>query len=307
MQMEAEKLAAYWKAKRDAARRARDIAIAAKNKAHKAMEKDHALLLVSITAKKAAEEKLAKAEALVVSWKSKVTDAQKHYEEHLVIRKKAKVSFNVMHVSMKEAVTKADKMEALKVRAHEHWTTAKHILAKTIKVLHLGVHAYNKSKKHWEITVEKTEKALALKEMTHKEAWMKKVQLRNEQAKKTMNGFKINMALWKKKWLAARARMNAMKAKAHGAKIFFGKVTIVMKKAHHTLRITRVHLKKMITKKLHALKLKNEAHRHWNLQVKATSLKKKFAVKMHTAMKDAIKVFIVNKGKQIKAQLAAKL
>ena len=55
------------------------------------MEKDHALLLVSITAKKAAEEALAKAEALVVSWKTKVTDAQKHYEGHLVIRKKAKV------------------------------------------------------------------------------------------------------------------------------------------------------------------------------------------------------------------------
>lgn len=271
------------------------------------MEKDHALLLVSIKAKKAAEEKLEKAQALVVSWETKVSVAHKHYEEHLVIRKKAKASYNVMHVSMKKAVTEADKMEALKVRAHEHWTTAMHTLRKTRKVLYAGIHAFEKSKKSWEDKVEKTEKALALKEMLHKKAWMKKVELRNEQAKKTMNGFKINMALWKKKWLAARARMNAMKLKAHGAKVYFGKVTITMKKVHHTLKTTRVHLKKMITKKLTALRLKNEAHHHWNLQVKATALKKKFAVKMHTAMKDAIKVFMVNKGKQIKAQLVAKV
>lgn len=143
--------------------------------------------------------------------------------------------------------------------------------------------------------------------MEHKKAWMKKVHLRWDQAKKTMNGFKINMALWKKKWLAARARMNAMKTKAASAKIFFGKVTIIMNKAHHTLKTTRVHLKKMITRKMTALKLKISAHRNWTLQVKATALKKKFAIKMHGAMKHAIKEFIHHKAQQIKAQLAAKI
>lgn len=64
-QAKAEKLAAYWKAKRDAARRQRDIAIAAKNKAHRDMVRDAKVLAVSLKAKSAAEARLAGAVRLV--------------------------------------------------------------------------------------------------------------------------------------------------------------------------------------------------------------------------------------------------
>ena len=127
------------------------------------MERDHHLFEISVKAKKAAEDRLAAAELHVVSWKTKVTVAHKHYDHHLKLRLKAKAAFTAMHLSMEKAQTKADKMEALKIRAHSHWKKTVHILKVSVKVYHAGVHAFKKSKTHWETVIDKTEKAHALK------------------------------------------------------------------------------------------------------------------------------------------------
>jgi len=64
-QAAAEKLAAYWKAKRDAARKARDLAIKEKNAAHRDMIADHHKYTISVKAKAIAVGKWHAAEALV--------------------------------------------------------------------------------------------------------------------------------------------------------------------------------------------------------------------------------------------------
>lgn len=305
-QAKAEKLAAYWKAKRDAARRQRDIAIAAKNKAHREMVRDAKLLAVSLKAKSAAEARLAGAVKLVAQWKVKVTVAHKHYQHQVTIRKNAKIAFNKMRASMLLARTKADKMEALMKRSQTHWEHSKRILKTSVKAYHLGVHAFKKSERKWAAAVAGTKKTQLHAQMVLKKKWMKKVHVAMVHATKTMKGFKANMAKWRVRWLAARARMNLMKRRAASAKVYFGKVTIVMRTAHRKLISVRKYLKTKLHLKMKYMKLMHKAKRHYAIQLKATALKKKFALKMFASMKHAIKVFVGHKNRMVKAVAAAK-
>jgi len=185
-QVTAEKLAAYWKAKRDEARKHRDIAISEKKQAHKEMDRDHALYIVSKVAKHAAEDKLAEAEKLVVHWKLQVTTWTTKYEHQMKLRSAAKKDAKHMTIEMKLARVAADKMEGLMKTAKEHYHAATHTLKITLKVLHKGTHAYKESVLKWKSITDLTKKDHAEKEMELKKEWMSKVEIRHTKAAETL-------------------------------------------------------------------------------------------------------------------------
>lgn len=305
-QADMEKHAAYWKAKRDAARKLRDVAITEKKAAHRDMHRDHKLFTVSIAAKKAAEAKLAKAEKLVVHWKTVVTTWSKKYEHQLGLKKKAKKAAKHMLDAMKKARHAADKMEALMKRAKHHTGVARKTLKLTIKVLHAGVHAYKKSVLKWKNLTNKTKKDHAKKEMDLKKAWKVKVHTRYLKMKITLKGFKDNLNKWRLRWIAAKARMNKMKGKSVHATSHFGKVRIIMRKALGHLNLSKKHLKKMITKKISFHKIMQAAKKTLAKNLKRTALRKKHARKMFIAMKLAVKKFKAHKAKMLAALKKAK-
>jgi hypothetical protein len=204
------------------------------------------------------------------------------------------------------ARTKADKMEALMKRSQTHWIHSRRTRKTSIKAYNLGVHAFKKSQRKWAATVSGTKKTLLHKQMVLKKAWMRKVHIAMVNAKKTVKGFKANMAKWRVRWLAARGRMNLMKRRAASAKVYFGKVTIVMRTAHRKLITMRKVLKTKLHLKMKFMRMMHKAKRHCSIQLKATAIKKKFALKMFASMKHAIKVFVGHRGRMVKAVAAAK-
>jgi len=103
--------------------------------------------------------------------------------------------------------------------AKEHYHAATHTLKITLKVLHKGTHAYKESVLKWKSITDLTKKDHAEKEMELKKEWMSKVEIRHTKAAETLEGFKVSLAAWKLKWLAAKARMNKMKKKSGKAVI----------------------------------------------------------------------------------------
>jgi hypothetical protein len=306
-QAAAEKLAAYWKAKRDAARKARDLAIAAKNKSYRDMKRDQHLYHVSIKAKNIAVGKWRAAEHLVVQWTSKVKSATKYWIHHVAERKKAKHAYFVMHLAMTKARRAADKMDALRKRAVGHYKSARHMLSITYKSYSSAVHSYKKSRAYWMSVHDKTKKHHARLQMKHRHAWMKKIHIKWTKAKKTMKGFKNNMAKWRARWMAAKHRMYRMKSKRHHAKLILGRVTILLGKAHKSLIKNRAFLKRMIAKKMHHMRIMIRARRHLSIQVHRTGKMKKFAHKQWAHMKRAIAFFQHNVKKMWIARRAAKI
>jgi len=226
---------------------------------------------------------------------------------HVEMRKKAKHAYHLMHAQMIKARIAADKMDILKKKAYGHYKTAKHMLKITFGEYNGAVRAYKKSKALWIKITNKTKKIAAKKLMEHKRKWMMKIHVKWTKAKKTMKGFKVNMAKWRLRWINAKNRMARMRTRRAKAFKVLKRVNVVLGRAHVSLRHAKKYLVRMVTKKMHYMRLMIRARRNLSIQITRTTRMKKIAKKNWVHMKAAIKFFKHNVKKMLAARKAAKL